>query len=88
MKTDKLRIELWKHDELAVPWPKAIYEPSGETYLPPWDEKLIDLEFMKKYIGQEVEVWVQIGMIPKELQLDKKLIRVEKIGGLWEFETE
>lgn len=87
MKTDKLRIELWKSDELSVPWPKAIYEPTGSVYIPPWDEKLIDLEFMQKYIGQEIEVWIQISMVPKELQPDKKLIRVEKVNGLWEFET-
>ena len=87
MKTKNLRIELWKHDITAVPWPKAIYEPSGKIYMPEWDESKIDLEFMQKYIGQEVEVWVQIGMEPKKLEPDKKLIRVEKVNGLWEFET-
>lgn len=87
MKTNKLRIELWKHDEFAVPWPKAIYEPNGKIYMPPWDEKLIDLEFMQAYIGQEIEVWIQVGMVEKQLQPDKKLVRVEKVGGFWEFET-
>ena len=88
MKTKNLRIELWKHDATAVPWPKAIYEPSGKIYMPEWDESKIDLEFMQKYIGQEIEVWIQVGMAEKELQPDKKLIRVEKVNGLWEFETE
>ncbi len=87
MKTEKLRIELWKHDADAVPWPKAIYEPNGKTYLPIWDEKQINLEFMQAYIGQEVEVWIQVGMVPKELQSETKLTRVEKVNGLWEFEV-
>lgn len=84
---NKLKIEMWKHDSDSVPWPKAIYEPNGKIYIPPWNEKLIDLEFMQQYIEQEIEVWIQIGMIPKELQPDKKLIRVEKVNGLWEFDT-
>lgn len=84
---NKLKIEMWKHDSDSVLWPKAIYEPNGKIYMPPWNEKLIDLEFMQQYIEQEIEVWIQIGMVPKELQPDKKLIRVKKVNGLWEFET-
>lgn len=87
MKIDKLRIELWKHDSDTVPWPKAVYEPCGKIYVPEWDEKKIDLEFMKKYIGEPVEVYIKVGMDEKKLQPDKKLIRVEKVNGLWEFET-
>lgn len=87
MKINKLRIELWKNDESSVPWPKAIYEPNGNVYLPIWDEARIDLEFMQKYIGKPIEVYIQVGMTPKELHPDKKLIRVEKVNGLWEFET-
>lgn len=82
----RLRVELWTHDEDSVWWPKVITEPDGTQYIPPWDEHKIDLEFMKKYIGQDIDVWSQISMMPKTKVIEK-LVRVEQINGIWGFET-
>ncbi len=86
--TKKLKVELWTHDEDSVWWPKLITEPDGKQYLPPWNEKEIDLEFMGKYVGEEIEVWTQVSMMPKKLSVEK-LVRVQKDEkGNWGFQTE
>jgi hypothetical protein len=83
----KLKVELWTHDENSVWWPKAITEPDGTLYIPEWDESKIDLEFMQKYVGQEIEIYFQIGMTPKKLSVEK-LVAVRKDNGIWGFQTE
>lgn len=92
---NNLRIRLWVFPMFSVPFPYEIVEPNGQQYLPdlPVEDDLVpdgkkaarmlDLEFMVKYIGEPVDVYVQ-GI----KQPDTKLTRVEKVNGLWEFETE
>lgn len=85
--TKKLKVELWTHDEDSVWWPKLITEPDGTQYIPPWDESKIDLEFMQKYVGQEIEVWTQVSMMPKKMVVEKLMAVVKDSSGCWGFQT-
>ena len=79
-----LKIELWKKDDTSMWWPKLITEPSGNKYVVEWDENSMDLRpIMSKYIGQEIDIYTQMGTYPKEHKTEK-LIKVDKIS----FETE
>ena len=90
-----LRIRMWVFPQWNLPFPYEIIEPDGTQYLPALpseddlvlDEKkaarVLDLSFMAKYIGQPVDIYIQ-----GQKQPDTKLIKVQRIDGIWSFETE
>ncbi len=90
-----LRVRMWVFPMFKDPFPYEIVEPDGTQHLPalpteddlvPNDKKaarVLDLEFMIKYIGQPIDVYIQ-GL----KQPDAKLTKVQRIDGLWGFDTE
>ena len=80
---NKLKIELWYHEDNGVPWPKLITFPDGEFVLPPWNDSLDLRQWLEPYIGELIEVITFVGQGPKTVRTEK-LIKVEKI----DFETE
>lgn len=85
---------MWVFPGAKGPFPYEIVEPDGRKYLPdlPVDDNVysepehaahvLDLEYLVKYIGQPVDIYIQ-GI----KQPDTILIKVEKINDMWMFET-
>jgi len=90
-----LRVRMWIFPGYTDPFPYEIVEPDGKQYLPdlPTDDndkteetkaaRMLDLSFMAKYLGQPVDIYIQ-GI----KQPDSKLTKVQRIDGIWSFETE